>query len=207
MTDFNNRMLESKINSSFSIHYQNSARIYGGINRETEFLDEEWEVRPGITIPKNTYSGWNSFLWIRSNQSANLSGGFFVNYGDYYTGKGIRFGPDLVINNFERTKIEFDLNFNHVNLPQGKFNTRTLGCRMYYYFSTKLYLKAYLQYNDDRKKNDGNILTIANILLRWIYRPGSDLYLVYNDGREIGSSKTEILNRTIMLKATFFWRK
>ncbi|MBC8182491.1 carbohydrate binding family 9 domain-containing protein [candidate division KSB1 bacterium] len=207
MTDFNNRILESQINSSFSISYQNSARIYGGINRETEFLDDDWEVRPGINIPKRKYRGWNSFLWVRSNESANLSAGFFMNYGDYYTGKGLRFGPELVINNFERTKIEFDFSFNHVNLPQGKFDTHTLGCRLYYYFSTKLYLKAYLQYNDDRKENDGNILTLANILLRWIYRPGSDLYLVYNESREMGASKSEITNRTLMLKATYFWRK
>jgi hypothetical protein len=207
MTDFNNRMLESQISGGFSIRYQNSARIFGGFNRETEFLDEEWEVRPGIVIPMDTYQGWNSYLWIMSNESAKLSGGFFMNYGNYYTGKGLRFGPELVINNFRRTRIEFDLNFNYVNLPQGNFDTRTLGCRCYYYFSTKLYVKAYLQYNDDRKNNDGNILTLANILLRWIYRPGSDLYLVYNDGREIGPAKSDITNRTLMLKATFFWRK
>jgi len=207
MTDFNNRLLESRISYVFSVHFQNSARIFGGLNSETEFLDEEWEVRPGIVIPKNTYHGWDSFLWVMSNQSADLSGGFFMNYGDYYTGKALRFGPELVINNFERTKIEFDFSFNHVNLPDGKFNTHTLGSRFYYFFSTKLYLKAYLQYNDDRKANEGNILTLSNILLRWIYRPGSDLYLVYNDSRGIGPSHVEISNRTLMLKATFFWRK
>ena len=207
MTDFNNKMLESEMSSSISIHFQNSARIYGGINRETEYLDEDWEIRPDIEIPKNTYHGWSSFLWMMSNQSADFSGGFFLNYGDYYTGKAVRFGPDLVITHFDRTKIEFNLSFNHVNLPQGKFDTRTLGCRMYYYFSTKLYLKAYLQYNDDRKRNDGNVLTLANILLRWIYRPGSDLYIVYNDGRGIGQSNVEISNRTLMLKVTYFWRK
>ena len=113
----------------------------------------------------------------------------------------------VLINNYERTKIEFDFSFNHVNLPDGKFNTHTLGSRFYYFFSTKLYLKAYLQYNDDRKANEGNNLTLSNILLRWIYRPGSDLYLVYNDSRGIGPSHVEISNRTLMLKATFFWRK
>lgn len=48
---------------------------------------------------------------------------------------------------------------------------------------------------------------LGNLLLRWIYRPGSDLCVVYNDSRMIGAGGEEIQNRTRMREATFFWRK
>jgi hypothetical protein len=130
-----------------------------------------------------------------------------LSYGDYYTGNRFSANPALKLSNLRRFQAELDLELNHVNLPAGSFDARTVGCRMLYFFSTNLYLKAYLQLNDDRLANDGDRITLANILLRWIYRPGSDFYIVYNDGRLIGPTGTRISNRTIMLKTTFFWRK
>ena len=76
-----------------------------------------------------------------------------------------------------------------------------------YFFSTELYLKAYVQWNDDKVYNFGKEKIISNLLLRWIYSPESNLYLVYNDGRLVGPGESEIVNRTFMVKATFFWRK
>jgi hypothetical protein len=200
-------MLESEINFMGSIRWQNSARLYCGFEHNTEVLDEDWEVRDGLNIPMDTYRGWNTFLWLFTNESTDVTGNLFLTFGNYYTGTRFQLNPDVVLYNFDRTRIDLSLTYNHVDLPVGNFNTKTLGCRLYYYFSPKLYLKAYLQYNDDRKANDGNVITLANILLRWIYRPGSDLYLVYNDAREHRFDFHEVSNRTVMLKATYFWRK
>ena len=103
--------------------------------------------------------------------------------------------------------MEIDYAHNYIDLPQGHFHTNTLGLRMFYFFSTELYLKAYVQWNDDKLYFDGKERVISNVLLRWIYSPASNLYLVYNDGRLIGPDHTELSNRTFMVKATFFWRK
>jgi hypothetical protein len=88
----------------------------------------------------------------------------------------------------------------------GSFDIRTLGCRIYYFFSTNLYVKAYLQWKDDKKANDGNRIALSNILFRWIHRPGSDIYLVYNEGWNIGPLGNQMSNRSILLKFTYFWR-
>ena len=72
---------------------------------------------------------------------------------------------------------------------------------------TELYFKAYVQWNDDKLLFGGREKIISNLLLRYIYKPGSDLYVVYNDGRLIGAGGGEITNRTLMAKVTFFWRK
>ena len=57
----------------------------------------------------------------------------------------------------------------------------------------------------------GNVLSIvmgkALDIYSWIYSPACNLYVVYNDGRLVGPGRTEIANRTLMLKVTYFWRR
>jgi hypothetical protein len=207
LTDQNNYKLESSISPSLGIRFQNSAFMFLGLEHESEYIDEEWEVRPGFIIPVENYSGWGSYLWMSTDESRDISGSLQLNYGNYFTGQRFSINPEVLFARFDRLMAEFDVSFNYVTLPQGHFNAQTFSCRIYYFFSTKLYLKAYIQLNDDRLSNDGDRISLANVLLRWTYRPGSDFYIVYNDRRLFGASVGEVANRTLMLKATFFWRK
>lgn len=207
LTHIINRLLESEFSGSFGISFQNSAYISVGLQREAEFVDEDWEVRPGFIIPKDTYRGWDTYIWLTSNESSEIAGDLRLNYGDYFTGKRISANPELMLLNFSRFRSEIDLDINHVELPDGRFEAWTVGCRLFYFFSTKLYLKAYLQWNDDRLANEGDRISLVNLLLRWTYRPGSDFYIVYNERRLFGTSAGEIANRMLMFKPTFFWRK
>ncbi|MFQ5772842.1 MAG: hypothetical protein ACE5HX_20060, partial [bacterium] len=206
-TDHSNKMLDSEINASFGIRFQNSSRFTIGVKRENEFIDKDWEVREGFLIPMGTYSGNAFYIRTNSDESRTVAGRINLNYGDYYTGRNLRFGLGANITRINPLRLEIDFNYNFVDLPEGSFRTNLLGLRMFYFFSTDLYFKAYVQWNDDRLSFDGREKVIANFLLRWIYSPTSNIYLVYNDGRLIGQGNNEITNRTFMLKATFFWRK
>lgn len=207
LTDFDNRMLESQLTASFGIRFQNSSYAYFGAHKTAEYIDEDWEVRPGFIIPTDTYYGWDGYAWLSTNESKDISAQLRLSFGDYYTGTRFQASPELTLLNFNRFQAQVNVSLNHVSLPDGSFNARTFGGRFYYYFSTKFYLKAYLQWNDDRLANEGDRISLANLVLRWTYRPGSDLYLVYNERRLFGASAGEVANRTVMLKATFFWRK
>lgn len=207
MSDQNSVMQESEVSPTFGIRFQNGALFYSGLLFQREFIDEDWEVRPGFIVPTDVYIGRRSFIWVSTDESRALSGGMMTSYGDYYTGTRLSLGPRLQVARSKHLATELNVSFNYVTLPEGDFHAQTFGCRLYYYFSTRLYVKAYVQINDDRLSNDGDRISLANLLLRWTYRPGSDFYIVYNDKRLFGASKGEIANRTLMAKATFFWRK
>ena len=200
-------MLDNEVAASFSIEFQNSARFNFNMNRNNEFIDYDWDVRDGFLIPAGTYSGWDYSIGASSDKSRSIAGGIDLNYGNYYTGRNTRLGIDGTITCIPRIRAEIDYSHNYISLPEGRFHTNTLGLRAFYFFSTELYLKAYVQWNDDKYYNEGKEKVISNLLLRWIYSPESNLYLVYNDGRLIGPGHNEITNRTFMVKATFFWRK
>jgi len=206
-TDHTNRLLDSEITANFTVRFQNSSDITLTLQKENEFLPYDWEVRSGHLIPEGTYGGYDFSLRANSDRSRAFSGRLNVSYGHYYGGNDLRLGGSATITRFERMRMELDFSHNLIQLPTGNFRTNTFGLRSFYYFSTELYFKAYVQWNGDRLAFEGREKMLANLLLRWIYRPGSDLYVVYNDIRLVGPGGDEIQNRTLMLKATFFWRK
>ena len=207
LSDHNNLLLENEIEASFGINFQNSAEFSVQIQREKEFIDYDWEVRDGFIIPKGTYTGYDYSVRANSDASRPVAVGVDVDYGNYYTGHRAGFDLDGTITRIRQLRMEVNYNHNYVDLPGGSFHTNTLGLRAFYFFSTELYIKAYVQWNDDKYYFAGKEKIVSNFLLRWIYSPASNLYLVYNDGRLVGPGQTEITNRTFMLKATFFWRK
>jgi hypothetical protein len=205
--DHDDMMLDSQQSASFSLELQNSSRFSINIQRESEFIDYDWEVREGFLIPKGTYTGYGCSIGADSDKGRAIAGGIDIDYGSYYTGRQMRFSLNSAITRIRRVRMEVDYNHNYVDLPEGSFHTNTLGLRTLYFFSTELYLKAYVQWNDDKYYNAGREKIVSDILLRWIYSPACNLYLVYNDARLIGPGNTEIINRTLMLKVTYFWRK
>jgi hypothetical protein len=62
-----------------------------------------------------------------------------------------------------------------VDLPRGGFVAHVGGLRLGWAFSTRLSTQAYLQYNSLENR------LVANLRLRFIYRPGSDFYVVFNE--------------------------
>ena len=202
-----NRMLDNEIEASFSIEFQNSSRFSFNIQRQSEFIDYDWEVREGFLIPKGTYTGFMVSLNAQSDKSRAIAGGIDIDYGNYYSGHQMSFGLESTITRIRRLRMELEFRHNNIRLPDGNFRTNTLGMRMFYFFSTDLYVKAYLQWNDDKYYNAGRERIVSDVLLRWIYRPACNLYVVYNDARLVGPGNTEIVNRTLMVKVTYFWRK
>jgi hypothetical protein len=206
-SDHDSRMLDNELQASFSIEFQNSSRFSINVQRESEFIDYDWEVREGFLIPEGTYTGFMYSVNAESDKSRAIAGGFDIDYGSYYTGRQMSLGLDSTITRLRRLRMELDYRHNFIHLPEGNFHTNTFGLRMFYFFSTDLYVKAYVQWNDDKYYNAGRERIVSDILLRWIYSPACNLYVVYNDARLVGPGNTEIANRTLMVKVTYFWRK
>jgi hypothetical protein len=56
--------------------------------------------------------------------------------------------------------------------------------------------------------NSSNSLLSTNVRFRWEYRPGSEVFLVYNDGRDtLGRDVPSVLmNRSVTFKLTRLFR-
>ncbi len=127
---------------------------------------------------------------------------FSIRYGGYYdrgnklsilTDVGIRFQP-LV-------SITLTTSYNLLDLPLPWGNTAFLlvGPRIDVTFTNKIYLTAYVQYNEQIKNMN------INTRLQWRYKPASDFFLVYTDNYY--SNPFSVRNRALVLKFNYWWNK
>ena len=97
--------------------------------------------------------------------------------------------------------IEPRVSVSDVDLLQGSFTTTLLGTRTRFSVSPRMFVAALLQFNSSSKALD------TNIRFRWEYEPGSDLFIVYSDGRETGlEGYPRLQNRSFVVKFTRLFR-
>jgi len=164
-------------------------------DRNWEHLEGGWEIRKGILIPAGTHENQGYGVYIGTDDSRWLKIGSSFETGGFYNGdrksmslRGhIRPIPKLLITgNYQR---------NFIDLPAGDITTNTINSRTIYTFSPDLFVKLFLQWNDDEG------LIRSNFLLRYTYQPGSDLYIVYN---ELWRA-SEVEQRSIVGKIVYFF--
>ena len=170
------------------------------IRRTSEFLDEDFEIRDDVIIPVGDYDLTSIRTMIDTDEGRKISGRFGGNYGTFFN--GTRRGFDVQVNFKPSGRLAFETRyqFNRVDLPnETPFNVNVFGSRIVYSFTTTLFAKLFAQWNSD----DGVIST--NFLFNYIYRPGSDFYLVFNQIYDSGSAGTKLEESTVVAKMTYWW--
>ena len=74
--------------------------------------------------------------------------------------------------------LEPSFSFNWIDLPQGTFTTQVVRTRATYTHTPRMFFSALLQYNSSSESLS------SNLRLRWEYQPGSELFVVYSEGRD-----------------------
>jgi hypothetical protein len=185
---------------SASVSRQDSSSVRFGASREYDFLSVPFTTA-GTQLPVGAYS-WTSYsAGFNSNQAKRVYGSVSAEAGGYYNGdrQAIRAAVNFQVG---RTLL-FEPNYtkNWITLPgQPTYVTNTLNFRVSQSFSPDLFVKAFMQYNDERRTAS------FNLLFWYIYKPGSDLYIVYNEGREtdLPDRWSRPRNRSLALKMTYW---
>ena len=195
-------LMESRNQSgTFQMLFQDSSTIDIGGDHAYDFVPFDWDIGGGI-VPTGAYR-WNTFrASYQSNRARPVSGGGLFERGGYYGGQKQSYGFNLSVAPAGTLLIDANYTRNHITLPeQPSFATNTINTRISYSFTPDLYLKTFLQYND------GSRLANFNFLLWYIYRPGSDLYIVYNQGWDtdlLGPHSYRARDRSLTVKLTYW---
>jgi hypothetical protein len=139
-----------------------------------ERLFEPFEIHPGVVIPAGVYV----FDWMaipfETNEGARVSAAGQVDYGEWYDGHGssvlltLRLRPSR----FLRTETYWERE--RLRLPEGQFETHLLRQRLEASFTPDATASLFAQYD-----GAADLLSL-NARLVWRYRPGSELFLVYD---------------------------
>jgi hypothetical protein len=120
-----------------------------------------------------------------------------ISYGGFYGGtrKEASFRGRMELS--YKLSIEPGISFNWVDAAWGNYAPELISTRFNYAFSPRTFLGALIQHNS------GDRTVATNLRFRWEYRPGSDLFIVYSDGRNTGlGGMPRLETRTFAVKFT-----
>ena len=193
--------LQSQINSLGPfILFDNGSLLFGSWDYNVEGLDEPFEIRDDVEIPVAEYR-FNRFnVGFNFDQSRRIAPSAFYSDGDFFNGtrRTIAIGAATKLHN--RVRLSALYLRNDVSLPieGGVFNTNLFIIRGTVAFSPRAFVRALIQFNEDSQE------TLANVLFRYTYRPGSDLFVVYNEDRDTAGASSFPKRRELIVKLTFY---
>jgi hypothetical protein len=198
IADAEGRLDTRAVEYHFVIDFQNGNFFETGLNRSLERLDEPFTIhrRLGIVIPPGTYRHDQTFYWFRTDASRRLSAALRYELGSYYD-EGYKHTYTLSgtfrMNHHFNSSVSYT--HNNISLPYGRFKTNLMNLNLDYAFTTTMFLKALLQYNNSSQEWS------SNVRFNLIHRPLSDLFVVYNERRDAVSGN--LIDRAFVTKITY----
>jgi len=200
ITDLDGRLESREAQASARVEFSRGDFLSNDYTRNYERLKAPFEISKGVFILPGGYSFQN----FRSEYylgPQRVSGRFFGSRGTFYDGSRTEVGFNGRVDMTSQFSVEPRVTLNWIDLPVGRFTTRLIGSRVNFTMSTRMAASALVQYNSS------NNTVSSNVRFRWEYRPGSDLFVVYSDGRETGGTRlVGLQNQLFVIKVTRLFR-
>ena len=114
------RRAELEFHSGDSIEFQ--------MFRQTENLDEDFEISDGVTLPIGSSCDWLRYQVVYDGaEHRALSGRVEFSFGDFWNGSRRELNLDLTLRPRPGVSLQLSSEFNDVNLPQGSFVTKLIA--------------------------------------------------------------------------------
>ena len=134
----------------------------------------------GFSIPVGGYSFSDAMVSYSIGQQRRINGTVGVRRGAFFDGDltsvELRQGRIAVL---PQMSVEPTVSFNWIDTPYGAFQTNLAVTRVNYAFNPRMFFSGLLQYNSASNSFG------SNLRLRWEYSPGSELFVVYTDDRDV----------------------
>jgi hypothetical protein len=199
----------------FDTEFASSDKFSVDVTHDYEFLRFPFTPSGSPTpIAPGAYTFSDVAVAYEFGAQRRASGTVKVQVGDYYDGtiRSLTFGPSNMyssarISILQRLAMEPTFVITRVERAAGSFTTRLARARVDYGFSPLMFASALLQYNS------GDRAFSTNLRFRWEYAPGSEIFLVYTDERDMTADRYAtpttvrgLRNRAFVIKVNRLFR-
>lgn len=205
------------LNATFNTEFSSSDQLNIAYNHDYEYLTAAFTPSGSpAPVAAGAYDYGSVTAMYTFGAQRRVSGTLTAQIGQYYDGtiRSITFGAgggggfqSSRVSVTERFALEPTITVTSVDRPAGSFTTRILRTRADYAFTPLMFLSGLLQYSSaDRAFS-------TNLRYRWEYAPGSEIFLVYTDERDMtedrfvtASTVRGIKNRAFVVKVNRLFR-
>ena len=185
------------LSTRFDVEFNSSDEVNVSVTRRYERLPVDFTISPGVVVPAGGYSYHAFNAGYTFAQQRKVSGSMSASHGSFYGGTRTSVGYSGRVGFSPHFSVEPNVALNWVSLPYGDFTARLVGVRFGVAPGARLGFSTLTQFNPT-----SNSLT-SSARMRWEYTPGSELFVVYSDGRDTGAGHFPLLqNRSIAVKVT-----
>ena len=179
--------------------FESGDRFFIDFHRSSERLFEPFAIRPDIIIPIGTYRNWDVLVQVDGAAQRKIAGVEIIRFRyvkGFFGGRRVELRVEPQIKLSEALSFDVSYVLDEVDLPQGDFTSQVINTRVNYSFSNKWLTSATVQYS--------SLDDFVNFRFRinYIYRPGDDIFFIYNEGRNVDELESGLVGRSIMLKWT-----
>ena len=191
------------LKGEFEVQFSNSDRLKVTSNREYEFVPYPFAISSNTTIPVGGYTATFVTMGYNFGRHRRLSGNILVEDGTFFGGHrtalSLRSGRASL---GAHVSIEPTYSLNAVDLPQGSSINHLSGSRVTYTMTPLMFTSALVQFNS------ATHAVSANVRFRWEYRPGSEMFVVFNEERDtLSRTFPALANRALIVKLNFLARQ
>ena len=196
-TDTHRRLLSREQIFQATTRFQNDDAVRFNVTNTFDRVDQPFELAAGVIVPAGDYTFVDRFAEGESSGKRPLIGKLRVGGGDFYGGtrRYVRFGPSWRPSPLLSLETGYELN--DVTLPAGAFTTHVLNARVNVNLSNRWLTTTVVQHDSAARRN------LLYLRLNYIYRPGDDLFVVFNQSDQTGSALPDRPDRSLMVKMTY----
>ncbi len=194
--------LESRdLTASFRSEFQTSDSLTISATQSYDFLEAPFAIAPRVRLPIGGYEWQQGLVSYTAGTQRRISGTTSFGAGSYYNGtqKSLSYRGRVAI--VTRLALEPSVSVNWLDLQQGSFTTKLAGLRVTAPLTPRMFTSVLLQYNSSNNSYN------ANARFRWEYQPGSELFVVFTEGRNtLGTGFPTLDTRGFVVKINRLFR-
>jgi hypothetical protein len=160
-------------------------------------VERAFEIAKGIVVPAGDYGFRDTWAEYEGSGKRTIAGRIRYGGGDFYGGRRqyVQLAP--VFRPVRLVSVEASYEYNDVTLPQGAFTTHLINGRMNFNVSNKWLTTTLAQYDSASARK------VLFFRLNYIFRPGDNVFFVFNQTTQPGAARRDDRDRALMLKWTY----
>ena len=163
-------------------------------------LDEGFSLADGVDVAAGDYDGWKVEGSFNTSTNRTVSIRSQASFERFFDGDLFSTSGAVQLTPGSHLSVNMSIRHNDVDIPAGSFTADIYAMRLGYAFTPRLTANALIQYN-----SLDNLIS-TNVRLNFIHRPGSDIFLVFNETRGDNISTSRLQDRGVIMKVTYLGR-